>query len=303
MNQLFPNSLFTKVYPTGGRVNDHTLIHDGQRWHLFHIWLTRDRDDVIGHATSVDLLHWEQHPDVLPKGEGPSWESNPGGNAPYAFAWNGMYYLFHSRYDGRPHPDPFQGPLHDNPQHIGLATSRDLFQWDKYPGNPIFHPAPSWSPWEDYESDQFRPHCCRDPHVMRIGDKFVLYYVAMTREPNIAAVAYALSDDLIHWQDQGPVTTVPIRWLGTGMCESPCVVPVGKRWHLFFKHGKWTQHGVSDSPFSFPTVAPFVDAHAAEVFCWKDQWYITHCERDGLYLARVAFANDTPRVVSLQDRK
>lgn len=302
MDTPYQNTLFTKVYPTHGRVNDHSLIHDGKQWHLFHIWLTKDRDDVIGHATSSDLFHWQEQPDILPKGNGPSWETHSGGNAPYVYMWDGIYYLFYSRYDDRPHPDPFYNPFgHDALQHIGVATSRDLFHWEKYPGNPIFHPMPSWSPWEDHESDQFRPHCCRDPHVMRIGEQFVMYYVAMSREPNVSAVAYAISDDLIHWRDQGSALKAPIRWIGTGMCESPCLVHAGNCWHLFYKHGKWTQHAASDNPFEFSSPKPLVDAHAAEIFSWNDQWYITHCERDGLYLAKMEFRGDTPRIISLRE--
>jgi len=291
---------FTRVYTPGRSVNDHSFLKAGDTWHLFHIWLDAEGDDVIGHATSRDLRHWTPQPDILPKGPPPSWESHPGGNAPYAFEWDGTYYLFYSRYDGRPHEGYFNRLFHDANQHIGVATSKDLFAWAKHPGNPIFHPAPFWCPWEDVESDQFRPHQCRDPHVMRIDDKFHLYYVAMTREPNVTAVGCAVSDDLIHWSDQGPVVTMPLTWRGTGTCESPGVVQAGRRWHLFFKWGEATQWAVSDSPMHFENPQPLCAAHAAEVFEADGRWRISSCGKGGIQLAQIDLSQSPPRISPLE---
>ena len=78
---------FTRVYETEMGVNDHSFIRAGDTWHLFHIWLDRAGDDVIGHATSVDLIHWERQPEILPKLPPPSWESAMGGNGP--MCWSG----------------------------------------------------------------------------------------------------------------------------------------------------------------------------------------------------------------------
>ena len=199
-------SCFECVYAPEVRLNDHSFIRHSGIWHLFHIWLDDALDNVIGHATSEDLRDWKRQPDILPKEPQPSWESDPGGNAPYVYCWDGLYYLFYSRY-------------HGGRQQIGLATSTDLFDWRKHPCNPVFHPAPFWCPWEEAErSSQFRPGSCRDPHVIRIGDKFVMYYAAMAREPmNMCAIAYCVSSDLVRWEDRGPVLTMPIS-LEVGQC-------------------------------------------------------------------------------------
>ena len=277
--------LFRKVYFPGPNINDHSFLRAGGRWHLFHIWLCQGKDNVIGHATSDDLLKWKAEADILPKEPQPSWESARGGNAPYVFACDDAYYLYYSRYDRR--------------QHIGLATSRDLFNWRKRPDNPIFHPARSWCPWGSTDSGQYRPHCCRDPHVMRIGDKFVLYYVAMTRELLISAVAHAVSDDLVRWEDRGPVATMPVTSEGTRMCESPCVVCSEKRWLLFFTHGPGTHYAVSDSPFEFHDIQFLIPSHASEVFEWDGRWYISHCGHGGLGLAGIDLSTERPMVYRL----
>jgi len=288
---------FTRVYATEMDVNDHSFILDGDTWHLFHIWLDPAGDNLIGHATSPDLLRWERQPDVLPKDPPPSWEAAKGGSAPYVFAWEGRYYLFYSRYllisDTDPYPDQ---------QQIGLAVSDDLFIWQKHPGNPVFHPAPAFSPWEDERANQFRPKACRDPHVMRVGDRFVLYYVAMMRRLGVAQVGHALSDDLLRWEDRGPVATSPVVSEGQRMNESPCVVQHNGRWHLFFMHGLGMRWGISDTPFDFPATALGYHAHASEVFNWGDEWFMSHCGAGygGLGLARLDMGVRPPRLLPLQ---
>ena len=280
--------LFTDVYFPGPNINDHAFLRAGDRWHLFHIWMCEDKDHVIGHATSEDLRSWQTEPDILPKDPEPSWESRRGGNAPYVFAWEGGDYLYYSRYD--------QHPILGCRQQIGLATSRDLSNWRKHPDNPVFHPAQSWCPWGSTDSDQYRPHCCRDPHVIRVGDQFVLYYVAMSRELLVSAVAHAVSDDLVRWEDRGPVATMPVTPEGTRMCESPCVVRFQERWLLFFTHGRGTHCGVSDSPFEFGDIQFLIPSHASEVFEWDGRWYISHCGHGGLSLAGIDLSNDPPTV-------
>lgn len=288
---------FATVYAPGPRMNDHSFIRVGGQWHCFHIWLDDPAlDQVIGHATSPDLETWTRQPEILPKLPPPAWESDAGGNAPHVFSHDGTFYLFYSRYrEGR--------------QQIGLATSHDLYDWQRYRDNPVFRPAPFWCPWEDGPaSGQYRPTCCRDPHVMRIGKDFVMYYVAMTRERNVCAVAYGVSRDLATWEDRGPVLTGPVSHdTGQAMMESPCVIRAAGLWHLFYTQGMGLHHAVSDTPFAFEAPRFLWSVHASEVFAdGAGGWLASHVakpigrshRRDetfaGLALARVEFAGDRP---------
>jgi len=136
---------------------------------------------------------------------------------------------------------------------------------------------------------------------MRIGEQFVLYYVAMTREPRVSGVGHAVSDDLVHWEDRGPVATAAIVDEGQAMAESPCVVKHGGRWHLFFMHGLGMRWGASETPFDFPQTIREYHAHASEVFSWGDEWFMSHCGAGygGLGLARLDMDRQPPRLMPL----
>jgi sucrose-6-phosphate hydrolase SacC (GH32 family) len=82
-------------------------------------------------------------------------------------------------------------------QAIGLATSKDLFTWERHPGNPVYE-APPWTKrnpngWLD----------CRDAHVIEHDGEFLLYTMVTTAEDK-GAIALASSKDLTQWQDLGP---------------------------------------------------------------------------------------------------
>jgi len=80
-------------------------------------------------STSRDGLNFKgiSPAPVLHVGEVGSWDSHTV-ETPRIFQEKGLYYMVYcgsDRYD-------------DYPWHAGLATSRDLIQWEKYPHNPIF---------------------------------------------------------------------------------------------------------------------------------------------------------------------
>ena len=68
---------------------------------------------------------------------------------------------------------------------IHLATSDDCVTWTRHPANPMLV--------DGYEA--------RDPMVLRVGDRWVMYYTATTTpEGGHHIVVAAESDDLVHWQ-------------------------------------------------------------------------------------------------------
>ena len=295
---------FTEVLSIPGRyLNDHCLIRHAGLWHMFGITGSVEdptrREASFAHATSPDLQRWEIQSDPL-QATG-AWPEDMGIIAPCVIEHQGRFFMYYSGVDKW------------TIQRLCLATSHDLYTWDRYPGNPLIVPSLSWSRWPGYGlptpvelgvsapdmggpgrrkfSRQFGGTYggCRDPHVLQLDDgTFAIYWVSRLQEKhghNRVCVAASVSPDLIHWQEVGPIFSTeawPFDEEPTLEVESPCVVRKDGLYWLFFKHGWWTHYVSSPSPidFSGQAVSRLGFAHAAEVFHWQGTWWITHCSGD-----------------------
>ena len=208
----------------GEYLKDYYVFKEGDTYHLFYNvgtaaevqnWDQPGNEKAFGHATSKDLKTWEHHPRILEVVPG-TWEGEVV-SAPSIIKRDGTFYMFYTGFDDR-----VKGK-----QSIGLATSKDLFNWERHPGNPVYE-APPWaarneSGWLD----------CRDAHVIKSGDEFLMFTMVTTAEGK-GAIAVASSSDLIAWKDLGPAVvtfTTP---------ESPRVFEHDGFYYMFASsaHGK-----------------------------------------------------------------
>jgi predicted GH43/DUF377 family glycosyl hydrolase len=178
----------------GEYMKDYFVHREGDTFHLFYNvgrageaqdWQAPGNEKAFGHATSKDLKTWKHHPRVLEAIPG-TWEGEVV-SAPSIVKHDGTYYLFYTGFDDRVH----------GKQTIGLATSKDLFHWERHASNPV-HQAPPWtarnaSGWLD----------CRDAHVIKYGNEFLMFTMVTTAEGK-GAIAVASSPDLLEWTDLGP---------------------------------------------------------------------------------------------------
>ncbi len=290
-------------------VNDHCFLREENgNIHLFHIagligkrCYDAGNEVTFGHATSRDLVEWKREADCL--SNDPNSRHEPDHIcAPYVCNAGGKYFLL---YGG--------GNVKSQIEAMCLACSDDLYNWTKHPANPIFRPSRHWAEHEPFSGLW---GCCRDPHVISHPDHgYILYYVAWIKgtRGNLAALGAAISDNLISWQDIGPVMIRErANEYSTASMESPCVVEREGRFYLFYKHRDETRLAVSEDPFNFADKQDiwFSVAHAAEIFEIKGRWYISSCSRElldvrhektdrtkGLYLACLDWTGDMPCVV------
>jgi hypothetical protein len=208
----------------GEYVKDYYVFLDGDTFHLFYNvgnagkvqqWFEPGNEKAFGHATSKDLKTWQHHPrilDAIPQ----SWEGMVV-SAPSIILHDGLYYMFYTGFDDRV----------PGKQTVGLATSKNLFEWKRHPGNPIYE-APEWAErrpdgWID----------CRDSHVLKHGDEFFLFTTVTTKEGK-GAIALASSKNLTEWRDLGPAVVT------FKEPESPRVFEHGGSFYMFISsaHGK-----------------------------------------------------------------
>ena len=146
--------------------------------------------------------------------------------------------------------------------------------------------------------------------VLRVGDRWVMYYTATSTSAGGHHVVVATeSDDLVHWRGRRIVYSDPCTGTFGGPTESPFVVLRGGRYYLFIgpdweglvasrartgrydpKHYRGTRVLASDDPFHFTLAGQvgFLDAHAAEVVLDEaGATWLSHCGwgQGGVYLA------------------
>ncbi len=268
-----------KATEPGKALVDHSFVEKDGRMHLFY-----NRDFVgyewdtmpvntVGHAVTDDLVNWTWEAPVL--SVDPAKFENYQVWSPGVVEKNGTYYMYYT------------GVNYNCAQAICLATSRDLYHWEKYGDGPVVKPGPwgSWTPerWSD----------CRDSMVFVDNDGTAyMYYCTARRRPDggmETAVGVASSTDMVNWTDRGAYTF--------DICditlESPFVLRRGNKYYMFYTNcGHGTAYAVSDDPisgwqslgmllpYSIPPECPANVPSCAEVFEFKGQWYISSCLRE-----------------------
>jgi len=178
----------------GEYLKDYYVFKDDDTFHLFYNvgnagesqqWFEEGNEKAFGHATSKDFKTWAHHPRVLDVVPG-TWEGMVV-SAPSIIKHEGVYYMFYTGFDDRV----------PGRQTIGLATSRNLFKWQRHEGNPLYE-AP---PWAERRADGWVD--CRDAHVIKHGDGFLMFTMVTTKQGK-GAIALAESKNLTDWKDLGP---------------------------------------------------------------------------------------------------
>ncbi len=140
---------------------------------------------VIGLCYSDDLRSWEVHPPVLEPD--PSWEWEAGGlYKSWLLESEGVYYIFYNAKNNSEWPWVEQ---------TGFATSTDLINWERFPGNPVLKVGPAG----DFD-DLF----ASDPVVFKHGKTWMMFYFGLCSDGH-ARDGVAFSDDLEQWRKSGEI--------------------------------------------------------------------------------------------------
>lgn len=139
---------------------------------------------VIGLAWSDDLLHWELTDPILFPQDGAPWEHG-GLYRPDLIEEDGVFYLYYNAKTD-PQPKAQGGGWHEQ---TGIATSRDLKHWVRYPGNPVL---------ANGGPDAWDSRFASNPFVVRHAGKWGMYYFGLDRMGK-ARELFALGSDPYHF--------------------------------------------------------------------------------------------------------
>ncbi len=184
---------------------DFWLAEDHGTYHLFYLQAPRSlgnsdlRHDnaSIGHATSSDLVDWEEVGTALLPGYPGEWDDVATWTGS-VIEHDGRWWMF---YTGRSSLE--KGRV----QRIGAAVSSDLNIWVKHPSNPLLSSHPYW--YEHLEKRSSSVVAWRDPWVYRVDDGFEMLITARVNDGKGAdrgVLARAFSSDLSVWSALPPLT-------------------------------------------------------------------------------------------------
>jgi hypothetical protein len=227
------------VEALGVQCKDHALVKVDDTYHVFYIhsfppqpgdYLRSER--WLGHLTSEDLRHWTRQDSILPVSETP-----PQG-------WEGKF-IWAPKVIQDPSTDAwflyYTGVSPMVTQQTGFAYGWDLYDWTRWPLNPIYHPG-AWSNWSNGSWAN-----CRDPEIFHeVGS--LDYYLLNTASTaaGLGAISFARSQNLATWTDLAPLFVNG----STAVLESPQLIKVDGLYHLFF-----TEEGVQGtSHMTAPTL-------------------------------------------------
>lgn len=140
---------------------------------------------VIGLCFSDDFRVWEVQPPVLTPDPACGWEAG-GLYKSWLMEADGLYYLFYNA------KDRTDGTWIEQ---TGFAVSRDLVQWERFPGNPVLPVG---------AAGEFDDRFASDPCVLRHRNTWIMFYFGLCHAGG-AREGAAFSDDLQSWRKAGEV--------------------------------------------------------------------------------------------------
>ena len=119
-------------------------------------------------------------------------------------------------------------------ERIGIALSKDMKKWKRYPGNPVF---------------THEEGITGDAHIQLIGDVYVMFYFSAFRDDrNYKAFnTFACSYDLVNWTDwTGPDLIIPSRPYDNLFAHKSYVIEhEGVVYHYYCAVNQFDQRGIA----------------------------------------------------------
>ena len=214
---------------------DFWLADDGALFHAFYLHAPRSLGDPdlrhrnarIGHATSPDLVTWQDHGVVVAPGGKDAFDASATWTGSVVRGPDLVWRMF---YTGASFRSPDSAT---NVESIGMATSRDLFTWTKRPGF-VLRADPRW--YETLGTSSWPEEAWRDPWVFPdpSGNEWHMLVTARANQGDDAGrgvVGHATSADLEEWQVQAPLSAPQ---QGFGHLEVPQIVEIDGHTMLVF---------------------------------------------------------------------
>lgn len=211
---------------------DMWFADDGRDYHVFYLKASRALHDsdrrhrhvTVGHAISSDLRAWQEVEDALIASDAPAFDDYTTWTGSVVRGHDGLWRMF---YTGTSRADA------GATQRVGVATSTDLYRWEKQPG-PITEADSRW--YEKLGSGDWPDEAWRDPWVYEVSGVPGWHMLVTARSnhgdvQDRGVIGHATSADLSTWTVQPPRSEPGA---GFGQLEVPQVAGIDGRYVLIF---------------------------------------------------------------------
>ena len=148
-------------------------------WHAYPNAGYEEGAAVIGLAFSTDLKTWHRGDPILRPEDGAEWERG-GLYKPYLVKHGDTFYLFYNAKTA-------EKVWHEQ---TGVATSKDLVTWHRYPGNPLLRNGGPEAPDGRFASD---------PFVATHRGQWAMFYFGLSYADHKARDLVAVGPDPLHF--------------------------------------------------------------------------------------------------------
>jgi len=187
----------------GFRLWDTWIFPTEDTFHLFHLQKAAGGPSMIGHAVSTDLVHWNPCDPIPTQGPPGTWDAGGGGLTGMVIRHGDGYAMTYGS---------TVNVLLGRVQQIGIMFSSDLYQWTKYPQNPVLKAV---SPYMHQQVRYTEGVEWRDAYLLKVDEGYEALICARMPDGR-ACIARMQSKDLILWRALPPMATPPVF-----QCEVP----------------------------------------------------------------------------------
>lgn len=208
--------------PTQFRMGDYWLFVEKGLVHQYYLKKHEgDRHNQrIGHATSRELLHWEEQTDITIAPQVGDWDYKEKiGRTGYTIAHDGRYWMAYGAGDA-------------GTEKVGWLLSDDLYTWSRPSARPAMWPQGEYYERAETGTVEFG-HYWRDPCFVKVGEVWEAFACARTADGahgGRGCIGRARSQDLRHWEYLPPIYA-PGRYRGM---EVPHYCALGGYHYFFF---------------------------------------------------------------------
>jgi predicted GH43/DUF377 family glycosyl hydrolase len=191
----------------------------GKYWMIYHSYPgegyeTGPAEMGLAWTEDENLLDWHRLPDpVYSWRGGADWEKAGLYKACF-FQQGDLFYMFYNAKNEK------SGWI----EQTGAATSKDLFHWERYGGNPVLRVTPgTWT-----------SRFVSDPCIVRDGDRWLNFFFGYDAQH--AQDGIACSKDLFHWEAaEEPLIRVGAEGeIDATHAHKASIITVGKRLYHFY---------------------------------------------------------------------